>query len=1048
MIGLLGYTARAGSREAVARRRSLKRVGKAGIPLIRLQFSRCGRPPAVAAALVTLLFAVAPAPAAAPDVPSHFDQHVAPVLARHCLDCHNPSEKKSGLDLTSADAAKAGGESGAVISPGRPDDSLLWKHISSDEMPPKKPLPAAEKQLLRDWIAAGAAWGTAPTIDRFKYTSASRAGYDWWSLRPLSEAQPPQVKDAAWARNPVDRFVLAKLEEKGLTPAPEADRRTLIRRVTFDLTGLPPTAAEIDTFLNDNAPDAYDRLVDRLLASPAYGERWARHWLDVVRFGESNGFERDQLRPGAWRYRDWVIGALNDDLPYDQFVRMQIAGDVLRPDDPAAVVATGFLVAGPYDDAGQKQQSEAMRAVVRADELEELVGATAQTFLGLTVNCSRCHDHKFDPISQVDYYRFTSALSGVRQGERESLSDGGKAAAQKAAAGLDERLGQLKGRLAAMEAPARKKILARRDLQQAAVEAPKPLARWDFDTDLRDAVGSMHGEARGGARVENGRLVLDGKDDYVVTAPLPGTLEAKTFEAWVSLDTLDQAGGGVIAVQVPEGNLFDAVVYGERDARQWMAGSEFFSRTQSFSAPAEDAARDRLVHIAVVWAPDYTISAYRDGRPYGKPYTVDKVRAFPAGQAQVVFGMRHAPAGGNKMLAGTIDRARVYDRALTPEEIARSAGLRDETVSADEIRAELPPTDRAAWEALTEATSRLESRRLLLLGGKAYAAVPSQPEPTRVHHRGQPGQPREVVPPAGLAALSTAVPSDFGLPPDAPEAQRRAKLAEWMTDPRNPLASRVITNRLWHYHFGAGIVDTPNDFGFSGGRPSHPELLDWLAADLVRGGWSLKRLHRTIVTSATYRQSARVLPAARQTDADNRLLWRKTPVRLEAEAVRDAVLAVAGQLNPAAGGPGYQDFNIRIHNSTFYDAVDHTAFEFNRRSIYRTWARSGTNRLLDVFDCPDPSTLTPRRVATTTPLQALSLLNNPFVLRMADAFAGRLKYEAGEDVRGQIRLAYRLAYAREPEPDELEDGTRFVGEHGLAALCRAVFNSNEFLYVD
>ncbi len=365
--------------------------------------------------------------------PVEFERDVAPIFLRHCAGCHNPSDKAGGLSLMSRDEAYAAGKSGEpAVKPGNIDESYIITRIDAGEMPPPgkgKPLAGAELTTLKRWIESGAPWPKDRALSPLELTTATRAGRDWWCLKPLGNPRPPTVKNAAWIRNPIDAFILEKLEEKHLTPAPPADKRTLLRRVTFDLIGLPPTPAEISAFLTDESPEACEHVVDRLLASPHYGERWARHWLDIVHFGESQGFERDKPRPGAYRYRDWVIAAFNDDLPYDEFVRLQLAGDVLRPDDPEAVDATGYLVAGPWDEVGETQQSAAMKAVVREDELEDLVGTTSQTFLGLTANCARCHDHKFDPISQVDYYRLRSALSGVRHGERESLAASGKAAA-------------------------------------------------------------------------------------------------------------------------------------------------------------------------------------------------------------------------------------------------------------------------------------------------------------------------------------------------------------------------------------------------------------------------------------------------------------------------------------------------------------------------------------------------------------------------------------------------------------------------------------------
>ena len=710
-----------------------------------------------------LVVTLSSGPTASAEDARGFDASVAPILARRCLDCHSGAEPKGKLDLSRRDRAMAGGESGEAIAPGKPEDSLLWEQVESGEMPPKAPLSGEEKAALRDWIAAGASWGTDP-IDPYQVTTSRRAGRDWWSLQAVRRPEIPGVSRPNWARSPLDVFVLRKLEAEGLSPRPEAGRRTLIRRLRFDLTGLPPTPEEVDAFLGDEAPDAYELLVDRLLDSPDHGVRWARWWLDLARFGESNGFEHDEFRPAAWRYRDWVVDALNRDVPYDEFARLQLAGDALRPDDPGAIEATGFLVAGAYDSVGQTQQGEAGRAVVRGDELEDIIAAVGQTFLGLTVNCARCHDHKFDPIRQAEYYRFASALDGVRAGERD----------------------------------------------------------------------------------------------------LPG--------------------------------------------------------------PSENAAR----------------------------------------------------------------------------------------------------------------------------GQKAYAVKPREAGVTHVHLRGNPGQPGEVVSAGGIAALGSTA-ADFGLPPDAPQAERRKRLASWITDPKNPLFARVVVNRLWQGHFGSGLIETPSDLGFSGGVPSHPELLDWLASELVARGWSLKAMHRLIVTSATYRQGSKLDPAAMKRDAGDRLLWRKAPTRLEAEMVRDAMLAISGRLDRAFGGPSFFDREISKAPGTsivINVEADPAKPGLGRRTLYRAWSRGGRSGLLDAFDCPDPSTTAPRRAITTTPLQALALMNNALVLHLSDALANRIRQEAGLEAGPQIDRAYRLALGRAPGPEERERAVRLVERFGASTLARVLFNSNEFLYVD
>ncbi len=992
---------------------------------------------------LTLLFVVVPQIAHGDDAAAtvDFDRQIAPLLAARCLDCHNATEQESGLDLSQSKTALAGGDSGEVLVPGSLDESLLWDYVSGDLMPPKKPLSDKEKALLKAWIESGAKWGRDP-IDPFRFTTSARAGYDWWCLQPIAK---PELPDAS--ENPVDAFVRTKLKQRGLSPAPPADRRTLIRRLSFDLLGLPPTPEEVDAFIADKSPTAYEDLVERLLASPHYGERWARHWLDVARYGESQGFERDKLRDNFWAYRDWVVQAFNNDMPYDEFARLQLAGDILKPGDSSAIAATGFLVAGAYDEVGQKQQSAAMRAVVRQDELEDMVSVVGQSFLGLTVNCARCHDHKFDPISQAEYYRMTSALAGVRHGEREfqpnTLFDD-----------YDQRLKSIQAALAELQdkrerliAPIRQQLLARRHDEIKSITPPEPISEWLFDGDLRDSRGTLHGTAAGEAVVVDGRLVLDGEAAYVSTAPLDADLTVKTLEAWVSLPDLKQQGGGVLSLQTLDGNVFDAIVFGERQAGYWMAGSDHFRRTADFGGTKETAADDDFVHVAIVYREDGTIVGYRNGQPYGKSYQKPGPVAFPAGDSQVLFGLRHGSPGGNRLLNGSIDRARLYDRALSHAEIAASAGVKQLVIDDSEILAAADSHLRQQLDRIDFETDNLRSQLQRYRADKVYANVPDKADAVHVLRRGNPAQPADLVSAGGIAATGIAT-ADFGLEADAPDADRRRELAEWITDPKNPLFARVIVNRVWHYHFGTGLVETPNDFGFNGGRPSHPELIDWLASDLIEQGWSLKHLHRTIVTSATYRQSSQFNSEAAAIDGDNRLLWRKAPMRLEAEDVRDAVLSVAGQLNPQIGGPGFYDFTTHVQNAQFYDMRDPVGASFNRRSLYRTWVRSGRSGFLDVFDCPDPSTKTPARAVTTTPLQALSMMNNSFVLRMSDHLAERLTKEFGDDPAAQIRGAARLAFGRRAADEEISAGTAFIKQHGLPAYCRVLFNSNEFLYVD
>jgi hypothetical protein len=521
----------------------------------------------------------------------------------------------------------------------------------------------------------------------------------------------------------------------------------------------------------------------------------------------------------------------------------------------------------------------------------------------------------------------------------------------------------------------------------------------------------------------------------------------------VKLDNLTQQGGGVMTVQTPDGAVFDAIVFGEQQPKHWLAGSDFFRRTNPLQGPEETTAVERPVHLAVTYHSDGTIAAYREGRPYGKPYKIDPLPRFEAGKAVAAFGVRHGDPGGNRMLAGTLVQARLYDRALTVSEVAASAKATT-LITEAEIAARLNGKDREDRDELRVRLQKLDravKRQRELFEQtkiKIYTAGSDQPAPTRLLIRGQITEPGEVLAPAGIAVFANHR-ADFGLPANAPEAQRRVKLADWLTSAENPLFARVMVNRLWHYHFGVGIVETPNDFGWSGGRPSHPELLDWLAVEFAARGYRLKDLHRLIVTSSAYRQASAPRKDGLAADADSRLLWRRKPMRLEAEPLRDGMLAVAGLLNREVGGRGFSDYRETSGaGTTYYDPFDPVGPAFHRRSIYRFNPRGHNLGLLDAFDCPDPASAAPRRAATTTPLQALTLWNGAFALRIAESLAARLEMESPKDVERQLTRSYQLTLQRDPLPRERDLARRLVESHGLRALARALFNSNEFLTVE
>ncbi len=974
-----------------------------------------------------------------------FGQRIAPLIAEKCLGCHGENDPEGGLDLRIPSGR--GDSEVPVILQDNLAESLLLSRILSDEMPPETPLSTEEKQLLKSWVLAGAVHPETP-IDPFRYTSDSRAGLDWWSLQTIRPVKPPAT---AADSHPVDAFIARRLQQQGLTRSQQADRRTLIRRLCFDVLGIPPTPAEIQQFLEDDSATAWESLVDRVLASPHYGERWARHWLDVVRFGESNGFEYDQPRDNAWPYRNWLIDAFNSDMPYDEFARMQLAGDLLQPQDAAAAAASGFLVAGPHNTT--LPSSDKMRKSMAQDEMEDLLGVVGQTFLGLTVNCSRCHDHKFDPISQREYYQLASAFAGVRHGTRD-VSLALSPQQQQQLSDAQEQLASAKTAREQLLAPVRERILAQRSEKTTTAPAPpEAMAAWEFTEDLQELNGNLHLTLQGNAKISEGRLVVDGVNSFAKSQPLKKTLRALTLEAWVRLDNLKQRGGGVISVQTTDGQLFDAIVFGEREPQRWMAGSNGFVRSQSFSGMEETEVVDRFVHFAIVHSEDGTITAYRDGQPYGKSYRPGPLQEYPAGGAEVVFGFRHGAPGGNRMLQGEIERAAVYDRALSADEVAASAfSGGSQFVPESLVLQQLSESDQQQLAELDRVRRKSEAtmKQLQQLTKQTIYTCVAQATPgvTHVLSRGDVSQPGAPAAPAGLRAV-TGVDADFQLSPDAPDSERRIAAAHWITAAQNPLFARVMVNRVWHNHFGRGLVPTPGDFGFNGGRPQHPDLLDWLAATFQQSGFRLKQLHRLILTSETWKQQSLPREDCLAVDADNTLLWRRTPSRLEAEAVRDAMLVATGLLDRTIGGRGYRDMrHFKFKGSNFYEPViegeDGATW---RRTIYRFIPRGGTNPFLDTFDCPDPSAAAQVRPETTTPLQALSLLNNEIVFRMSDALAERVGREAADSPEMQIRTLGELLWGRPLNSDEAEQTLRFADRFGLPALCRVMLNSNEFLYV-
>lgn len=1353
------------------------------------------------------------APASA-DAVEFFEKRIRPVLAAECYECHGPERQRGGLRLDFREALRAGGDSGAALIPGDPEASLLLRAIRHDDpdlaMPPKRPkVPDAVIADVAAWIRDGATdprdlpAGDPVADTSWEVTFQTRR--DWWSFRPLTDPEVPVPSDPAWSDHPVDRFLGRHWDERGLVPAPDATRSALIRRLTFTLTGLPPTRDEIRDFLRDTSPDAYRRLVDRLLHSPRFGERWARHWMDLVRFAETHGSEGDPDIPNAWRYRDYLIRAFNADVPWNQLIREHVAGDLLDAPriDPESGLHESILGTAHF-----RLVEHGFQPVDTLDEQVKTVDSQIDTitkaFQGLTVSCARCHDHKFDPVSQRDYQAVFSILASCRptqvsidlperlQVHRDTLA----ALKDRVRAGLAqawndrighwitdlrtlgalagttllplpgdpqlEHLARIEGqRDALLEAGREAAWQARHPGRPLPAAIPQPMAAWSFETDASDSLGGLDGELQDGAHLRDGRLVLDGRRAHLRTPPLTRTLREKTFEAWVSPATLDQRGGGVITVETLDGAVFDSLVFAEQEPRRWIAGSDAFRRTQPLGGPREDASPETFVHLAVVYSADHRITLYRDGVPYGTGYTPagrqGSLRTFEAGAARVLLGLRHT-GGGNPCFAGEIEEARLYDRALSPEEVRASFDQGPHPLTNSEILAALPPDRRAehdqaverlareqadferdfpdharldarrrrlqsileaalddplhplhawsklrevpsesfpaAWQVLRETvqratrpnppapgtnapthrpawdltgpdadawffhgpnppeslagpgefaiepegdrilndlwpaaivTHRLSQKhngvltsprfrvdsdfisvrafgghgaRVRLIsdhyplgegnifpqavlqratsswvrldtayrrgssaylefapapevtarnrsapgpGGRSFFGVervvfhdhpqsPTEPPPSHdplwadpppaslealagrlgralqhavaawagssgstqlndadwallracLHHdllprslpdlpdlagavaeyrrledaipeprrapgiletagldipffkRGDPHQPGDPVPRGYLALISPQ-------PYDSP-LSGRLELAEDLVRPDNPLTARVLANRIWHHLFGRGLVPTVDNFGRLGDPPSHPDLLDHLATRFLREGWSARRLIRYLVTTRAYQLSSIPSPRSLEIDPDNTALSHMPARRLEAEAIRDTLLAVGGRLDPTMFGPGA-------------DALGDSP----RRSVYLTIRRNRLSPFLEVFDGPKPFATLGRRDVTNVPAQSLALLNDPKVTDLADRWARRLCAEEPCPERRLDRM-FEEALARLPHPweraavrDYLDDLAEAHGPEGEPAawrdLAQSVFNLKEFIFI-
>ena len=858
----------------------------------------------------------------------------------------------------------------------------------------------------------------------------------WWAIQPLNRPEIPKNNAAhsGWNEHPIDRFITAKHTEKGLSPAPAADPRTFIRRATFNLTSLPPTPGEVEAFANDPSPEATKRLIDRLLASPRYGERWARHWMDVVHYAETHGHDEDAIRENAWPYRDWLIESFNQDKPYAQFVREQIAGDVLFPGEPSATRGIGFLATGPWDESSQMGISDGTidKKIAQYLDRDDMIATVMSTFVSTTVHCARCHDHKFDPVSLEDYYSLQAVFAGVDKVDRPFDPDTGLAKRRALLHSRQRTLGQ-------GEVP--EGMFTDADLAQLEAELKRSQADWAI---LSSAVVESSGGIEFEAKPDGSFLALGQapeKDTTIFTAKLPISGVTALQLDVLTDESLPQNGPG----RAENGNLHltDFVVRVNGKAVKISKAEADFNQT------------DWTIDRAIDTNPDSAWGIHpQQGQPHQALFVFEKpVSATIGDEIRIELHQLH----GRKHLIG---RSRLSLTDRKNPDFNEPVSIQISTI----LKTSREKRSKGQKHALAFYFAKaVNEREMASLGtqNKVYAVAsqftalgnfkPAQkPRAVHVLNRGSIHSPGKLAQPGALSCVG-GLENRFAIDQPDAEEERRAALANWLADDRNVLLWRSIVNRVWHHHLGRGIVGTPNDFGRMGDRPSHPELLDWLAYEFRARGGSLKWLHRTIMTSSVYRQQSAHNEVFAARDADNRWLWRMNRKRLDAESYRDSVLQLAGNMNWKMGGPSDRQFNmskgVHVTPNLDYIGFDPDAPANHRRSVYRFVFRTIPDPLMQLMDCPDASQHAPKRESSVTALQALGMLNNRFLVRQSERLAKRLQREAPTP-EAQVKRLFELAYHREPAMDEGQLVSRLAREHGLANACRVVLNSNEFLFVN
>lgn len=975
------------------------------------------------AALLTGISATAET-APPPYALAHFENNVAPVLQERCLSCHGADQRKGGLRLHLREAVDAGGASGApTLAAGNPDASELFRRIAStnpdERMPPKgAPLNAEQVEAIRQWIADGAVWDDAVMARPF------RPGQSHWAFKPPRQVEPPE-DSSGWSRNPIDQFLLSRMREAGLSPSPEAHRHTLIRRLSLDLTGLPPTPEEIQAFVTDNRPDAYERAVDRLIESPHYGERMAIRWLDLARYADTNGYEKDRHR-SAWPYRDWVIEAFNRDLPYDQFTVEQLAGDLLPGATPEQRIATGFLRNSLYNEEGGVDVEE-----FRYEAMVDRVSTTATAFLGLTLACAQCHDHKYDPISHREYFSFFAFLNNTENALLEVHDPEVEEARREKEAEIAEALAALESKFPARPEGAEADLPPGEHLAQrfsAWLEETRAAARiWT----VLDPVEYASAKTATLKRLDDRSILVSGECPNVDTYTVSYRVEQEGISA-LRLEALTHAslpgqGPGRGMIMSPDGDFFlsEVRVYAAPwDAPEQRSPVPLGTPLASYSAEGRDVALATDGRVDTGWG----ING-RQGEAHHALFPLAQPLPIYPGGTLLTVELEHFYVHQH-----TLGRFRISAEVGPPP--AKVTGLPDALErSLLEREPGLTPSERNALKQhflLTAPELAKEHEQIAALR-RAMPRHPTAlvleeravPRETRLHHRGEFLHPRETVSPATPEALHP-------FPETWP--RNRLSFAQWLAHPDNPLFARVAVNRFWQQVFGYGLVETTEDFGLMGSPPSHPDLLDWLAVEFQRRGYRVKDLMRLIVTSSAYRQDSAVAPRMLEIDPQNRLLARAPRVRLDAELIRDVALSASGLMNPTLGGP------------SVFPPIPGDVFEFAYTQGQEVWpTETGENRFrrgvytyvkrlipypsASMFDMPARDVACTRRGQSNTPLQALTLLNDTEFFEAARAMGARVLREGGVHDESRLRLAFLLTLGRGPDANESETLLEFLITH-------------------